>query len=178
MPPCTELHIPYKKWAQGVGLPAAHQDENNWLAVERWARDQSCGGGGGALPKMWCATGFDTLSQFGNLLVTTSPVTTEDLLFVTATADIQNMSGGALDVSVFGYFYSDLDLNNNQTMLDQGFSWPSGARRTLSASCLVQTGSDVGFDFFNFSAGDVFVNLSVQVLEVDGQTSACCTGGA
>lgn len=67
MPPCTELHIPHKKWAIEAGMLNGAKEEVNLLAIERWAREQSCGGGVSTLPQGWCSIDSGVIEESGEV---------------------------------------------------------------------------------------------------------------
>lgn len=182
MPPCTELHIPYKKYGFSADLPSPHHLEQNFLAIERWARQQSCGGGGSA-PQSWCGSdvltvsidGYDTTSN-----VDTSDATADYLICTVHARIEENSSGGVL--KLVGYWVvGGSTLNSHTAIEDWGWTWPQQAVKTLSSTCVVEAGSTVAFTMLNAGSAttDALVRVGITVVEaLDHQTDACCSVGA
>jgi len=171
-----KLHIPHKKWAVAGNVDNGTLEEQNLLRIERWANSLPCSEGG--LPRAWCANDSDTLGQNDTLLVTATVPTEVTNVVCHVTIIVQNVNGGDLTVDVAGYFYSDQTLNNDgYAYRDSGFTWPDNARRTIAATCAFSAGDEIGVEIINLSAGDVVVNVSVTVIEVDSTSATCCTAG-
>lgn len=58
-----KLHIPYKKWALGGGVANGQQEDQNLLAIERWANRLPCSE---ATPRAWCKVYSGTVTESGS----------------------------------------------------------------------------------------------------------------
>lgn len=176
MPPCTELHVPYKKWGFEAGVADPHRLEQNFLAIERWARQQTCGGSG---PKSWCTSGTLALSAGETDSLSVSVSGNTDTLIVTASAVVtETGSGGTVDL--VGYFTADgTTLNAASAIDDYGWTWPEGATRTMSSTCTFDATSTVGFTFtLGGGSTSVSARVTLTVLQAtDHQTDVCCSTG-
>lgn len=184
MAPCTELHIPYKKYGFTAGFNHPHHLEQNFLAIERWAREQSCGGGGAA-PKTWCAEEALGVIEAGSDATTTAvdvSGTTADFLVCTATIRVEEVGAGSGGVlNMVGYWVADSnELSNTTAWEDKKWTWPDQAVRVASTTCVFPASTSVQFVVYNLgsSTTDAGVRVQTTVTEaLDHQSEACCTGG-
>lgn len=182
MPTCfPPLLIPNKGWPRDVGLGdrAGEASRQAFSVIERWAAALPCVEEGG-LPKAWCGRDVATLAPGDSLNVDVTIDTDATQVLVTATCVIENTSGAPNTVNLTGWFRSGgATLNDHDAAADRGFEWPTGADRTLTATCLIDAGASAGFRVLlsGGSTGDVDVAISVDVLEVDGQSTSCCYPG-
>lgn len=175
-----KLHIPYKKWALGGGVANGQQEDQNLLAIERWANRLPCSEG---TPRAWCDSDQATLAP-GDTLTVDTPISTDaEQVMVHVTIVATNPSEDPETLSLFGYFrVNGQDMNSTSGFADTGWTWPAYASRTITASCLVDAGGSSGSNGASVtsdgaSTGDLVVRVSVQVVEVDGQSASCCIQG-
>jgi hypothetical protein len=169
---CTELHIPHKKWAIEVGIPNGAREEQNLHAIERWARDQPCGGGG--VPRIWCGSETSELAAEEDLtLVVPITGTVPDYLYVTGQFTIMN---GLVEqvVEVAISISNDLGQWLGWGTSDIGFTWPAGAARGGGSACVIAGTDEITLTLSNASTETISATISLQALEVDAPEGACC----
>ena len=187
MPPCTELHIPYKKWALGAGLANPQQLEQNFNRIEDWAAKQTCGGGGTA-PKSWCGSAgsyeLEPGEDSGSLgyLDTSGRNPDCDYFFVTATCRFSADSAG--DVGVVANFYGWDENTSSYGQLSDGarvedfpMAWPGSGSRTYAFSCTIAAGDRAGVRLTNSGSStvNVYGSWHLVVIELlDHVTDAAC----
>lgn len=140
------------------------------------------GGSGGGTPKVWCGseTGFEyihgTEGFDGSVFELELPGYDNSMMmiyFLNAQVTQFNPADSIMDFTVhLGHTSSSIIVKNEL--------WGYGTRKTYSASCLIDPVSSLNVVVGSYSYGlygseaDVRWDISLQVMQVDGLTAACC----
>lgn len=165
-----KLHIPNKRWANDAGTAGA-LEEQNYLAIERWARDFSCDGGA---PRVWCTSDSSPLAAEEDFEITLTIDDPPDYLFVIGTYSILNGDTEQI-VSVASSLSDPLGQYLGWGVGDFGFTWPIGASRGATATCVIAGSDELTMTLSNTSPEEIAnAVLSIQAIEVNAVNGPCC----
>lgn len=167
-----KLHVPHKKWAQNAGLTGASFEEQNYLAIERWAREFSCDGG--SAPRVWCTSDSSPLAAEEDFSIVLSIDDPPDHLLVIGQYAIVNGDTEQI-VSVASSLSDNLGQYLGWGVGDYGFTWPVGASRSATASCVITGSTELTMTLSNTSPEAIATaTLSLQAIEVTAADGPCC----